>query len=258
MKKPTIFDFQAQVGLTKHLGGLQATKTLIEGCRIDGDERVLEVGCGVGNTAVYLADKFGCHVTGVDISERMIQRAREHAQRWKVENLTDFRTADMDQLPFPSESYDVVLCESVLAFSKDKPKAVGEMARVAVPGGYVAINESIWLQEPDKELVEWFAQDMAAEASTLAFEGWTDLLEHAGLTLTTWEKGRIEIKDEVRGLLQRYGLSGLLRSTLRGIAMYFQRSDYRAFLAETRKTGVTPDNTMDYLGYSIIISRKNT
>lgn len=256
MKKPTIFDFQAQVGLTKHLGGMQATKTLIEGCGIKGGERVLEVGCGVGTSSVYFAKEFGCQVTGVDLSERMIQRARERAHTAKVPHLTNFRTANMDQLPFPSDSFDVVFCESVLAFSHDKLKAIGEMARVAYPAGFVAINESVWLQAPNDELVAWFAQDMAAEASTLVFEEWTHLIEQAGLSLVTWEKGRIEIKDEVRGLLQRYGWLGFLRSTLRGIAMYLQRSDYREFIAETRKTGVAPGNPEEYLGYCIIIARK--
>ncbi len=256
MKKPTIFDFQAQVGLTKHLGGLQATKTLIEGCDIRRDKRVLELGCGVGNSSVYIAREFGCHVTGVDISERMIQRAREEAQRNNVQHLTEFRTADMNQLPFPSESFDIVFCESVLVFSKDKPKAISEMVRTTIPGGYVAINESIWLHEPDDELIAWFSQDMAAEASTLAFEGWNHLLQEAGLTPVYAQKYQIQIKDEVRGLLQRYGLAGLLRSSLRGIAMYFQRRDYREFLAETRKTGITPGNPQEFLGYGIIIASK--
>lgn len=257
MKKPTIFDFQAQVGLTKHLGGLQATKILIEGCSIDGGERVLEIGCGVGATAVYLAREYGCQVSGVDISERMVQRAREHAQRRGVQQLTDFRTADMNKLPFPSNAFDAVFCESVLAFSKDKPKAISEMARVTIPGGFVAINESLWLQEPSEELIAWFSQDMAAEASTMVFEEWIHLLEGAGLTPISWRKARIVLKDEVRGLLQRYGLSGLLRSSLRGIAMYLQRRDYREFITETRKTGVAPGNPEEYLGYGIIIAKKN-
>ena len=257
MKKPTVFDFQAQAGITKHLGGLQATDTLIEGCNISGGERVLEIGCGVGATAVYLAKEYGCQVTGVDLSERMIERARERAEAQKVQHLTTFRTAHMDQLPFPSDSFDVVFCESVLAFSMDKPKAIVEMARVVLPGGFVAINEAIWLQEPDDELVAWFAQDMAANASTLVFEGWTHLIEQAGLTLHMWEKEHVVLKDEVRGLLQRYGLLGLIKSTLRGITMYIQRRDYREFIAELRRSGVVPGNPQDYLGYCIIIAKKN-
>ena len=81
-------------------------------------------------------------------------------------------------------------------------------------------------------------------------------IEQTGLTPLSCEEKRIVIKDEVRGLLQRYGISGMLRSTLRGIAMYFQRRDYREFLADTRKTGIAPGNPEEYLGYAIIIAKK--
>jgi hypothetical protein len=48
---------------------------------------------------------------------------------------------------------------------------------------------------------------MAANASTMMFEGWTRLIEQAGLTLHSWQQERLVIKDEVRGILQRYGLT---------------------------------------------------
>lgn len=256
MRKPTIFDYQAQVGITKHLGGLDSTKTLIDRCNIEGGERILEIGCGVGASAVYLAKEFGCHVTGIDISERMIARARERAQANKVEHLTTFRKADMNELPFPPNTFDIVFCESVLAFSKQKPKAVAEMARVTVPGGFVALNESAWLYPPTDELVEWFSQDMAAEASIHQIDGWVQLVKDAGLRVISEQEDKIVIKDEVRGIVQRFGITGLLKSMLRGIAMYFKRPDYREFLAETRKTGVAPGNPEEYLGYAIIIAEK--
>ncbi|TFH36431.1 MAG: class I SAM-dependent methyltransferase [Anaerolineales bacterium] len=256
MKKTTIFDYQAQVGLTKHLGGLKSTQALFEGCKIKGGERVLEVGCGVGASSVYLASNFGCRVTGIDISERMIQRARERAQAKKVEHLTNFRPSGMDQLPFPANTFDVVFCESVLAFSQDKPKALSEMARVTQPGGFIGINETVWLQQPDAAWTAWFAQDMAANASTFEMEAWIHLLEQAGLELVSSHVQGIEIKDEARGLLQRYGWLDFLRTIGRSIAMYLQRNDYRQFVAETNKRGVTPGNPQEHLGYGLMIARK--
>ena len=256
MKKPTIFDYQAQVGLTKHLGGLQSTLALIEGCQVKGGERVLEIGCGVGASAVYLASNYGCHVTGIDISERMIQRARERAMAKKVEHLTTFRTSDMNQLPFPANAFEVVFCESVLAFSQEKTKAVSEMARVTQPGGFIGINEAVWLQPPDAMWTEWFAQDMAANASTFELEGWVRLLKQAGLELVSSHVQTMEIKDEARGLLQRYGWLDFLRMMVRGLAMYFQRSDYRQFVAETSKGGVTPGDPQEHMGYGLMIAKK--
>jgi ubiquinone/menaquinone biosynthesis C-methylase UbiE len=256
MKKPTVFDYQAQVGLTKHLGGLASTLALISACKINDQQHVLEVGCGVGASAVYLASQIGCKVTGVDISERMIQRARERAQHQNVEHLTNFRTADMNQLSFADEMFDVVFCESVLAFSQDKPAAVSEMGRVLQPGGYLAINESVWLNEPTEEWIDWFAQDAAANASTLNAEAYVHLLEAAGLNIISQEVKSVNLKEEARGLIQRYGISGVIKSTLRGLAMYFQRGDYRKFVSEIRKSGVMPNNPEEYIGYGIIIAQK--
>ncbi len=80
------FELQAYIGTTKHLGGFETTKVLIESCHIGQDTRVLEVGCGVGATACYLAKKYGCNVVGVDLRESMIARSNERAQKEGVED----------------------------------------------------------------------------------------------------------------------------------------------------------------------------
>ena len=75
------FKWQAYWGCTKHGGGLKATKELVELCRINKGKYVLDVGCGVGMTACYIAKRHGCKVVGVDISERMIAQVKERAKR---------------------------------------------------------------------------------------------------------------------------------------------------------------------------------
>ena len=66
------FDFAAEVGLTKHIGGVEATEALVELCHIGPGSYVLDVGCGVGATPCYLVKRVGCRVVGVDISEMSI------------------------------------------------------------------------------------------------------------------------------------------------------------------------------------------
>jgi cyclopropane fatty-acyl-phospholipid synthase-like methyltransferase len=63
--QPTFFDFAAEVGLTKHIGGVEATEALIELCHIDRGKYVLDVGSGVGVTPCYIAKRIGCRVVGV-------------------------------------------------------------------------------------------------------------------------------------------------------------------------------------------------
>lgn len=63
------FEMLASMDLTKHGGSLDATWTLVDLCHIEPDSTILDVGCGVGFTPVYLARRYGCRVMGVDLQE---------------------------------------------------------------------------------------------------------------------------------------------------------------------------------------------
>jgi ubiquinone/menaquinone biosynthesis C-methylase UbiE len=153
--KQLYFELQSSWGITKHIGGFKATEKLIELCHINKGKYVLEVGCGVGITACYIAQEYGGRVVGVDISERMVKISTERARRKNVEDKVKFITADAQNLPFEDELFDAVICESVNVFVKDKLKALREYIRVIKPNGYVGINEVIWIKEPTKELDEY-------------------------------------------------------------------------------------------------------
>ena len=74
-EEQTFFDFAAALGLTKHIGESEATVELLNLCDIKEDKQLLDVGCGVGVTPVMIARKYGCRMTGVDISEGMVLKS---------------------------------------------------------------------------------------------------------------------------------------------------------------------------------------
>jgi arsenite methyltransferase len=255
--KPSIFDFQAEVGLTKHLGGLGATEEIIELCHISEGKYVLDVGCGAGQTPCYIAKRHGCRVVGVDINERMIERSRERAEREGLAGRVEFRVADAQDLPFEDDLFDAVITESVTAFPEDKKGAVREYARVTRPGGYVGLNESTWLKAPPPpEMVAWASQDLGDQAKPLTTEGWTGLLEGAGLTEIVVNVREVRVREEAKGLVRRYGYGGMFRSIYRGLVMYARNPAYRRFVKEVRQEGITPDNLEEYFGYGIYVGRK--
>jgi ubiquinone/menaquinone biosynthesis C-methylase UbiE len=256
MPKTTVFDYQAYAGLTKHLGGLEATEELIRLCEISSDEEVLEVGCGVGQTASFLAKRIGCRVVGVDLSPAMVERSRERARRVGVSDRIEFRVADIIDLPFEDDRFDVVYGESVTPFTTDHTKAIMEYTRVVKPGGRVGLNEATWLQPPSQELVAWFAQDMAANATTHTAEEWEALFEGAGLQDITVRTSTIEMRDELRGILSRYGCGSLFQMAGRMLSLYLRNPEYRDFVRETREGGVVPQDTMVYLGYGLYVGHK--
>jgi cyclopropane fatty-acyl-phospholipid synthase-like methyltransferase len=82
------FRMLADVDFTKHLGGLKSTEELLQMVHVDSAEEMLDVGCGVGLTPVYVAKRHSCRVVGVDIFDRMVQRSQERAQREGVQDRT--------------------------------------------------------------------------------------------------------------------------------------------------------------------------
>jgi len=256
-EKEHFFDFAAEVGLTKHLGGLGATEELIELCHIGEGSYVLDVGCGAGQTPCYLARRHGCRVVGVDISERMIERSQERAEREGVNDRVEFRVADAQDLPFEDGLFDAIITESVTAFPEDKQRAVREYARVTKPGGYVGLNEATWLKvPPPPELVAWASQDLGAHVKPLTSDGWAGLLEGAGLMEIVVRIYEVNAQKEAKGLVRRYGYGGVLRIIYRVLSLYARNPAYRRFVKEVRKEKIIPDNIEEYFGYGIYVGRK--
>src|SRR5947207_10383198 len=90
--------------------------------------RLLDVGCGTGNQIARLTCR-GFDVAGVDGSDQMLAQARA------LNPGMDLRQADVEAIPFPDGSFDIVLCIEVLRYLPDPLACMREMARVLKPGG---------------------------------------------------------------------------------------------------------------------------
>jgi arsenite methyltransferase len=252
-EEPTYLELHAYTGATKHMGGLSTTKELVDLCGIDENTHVLEVGCGVGATACYLARKVGCRIVGVDIRPTMIERARERAARQHVEDRVEFRVADATDLPFEDSSFDAVLVESVTSFIEDKAAAIGEYARVLKPGACVGLNEEIWHRTPvPPEIVEYTALTWDVQAEMLTLQGWIELLEGAALTVTTASPRTFSAREDFSELA-RYGCRDFLTMLWRTTKLYFTSAPFRKYMMERRRL---PHGIWDYLGYALLVGKK--
>lgn len=253
--EPSYFELQAYWGATKHMGGLKATKELIELCHIDGEAQVLDVGCGVGATPCYIAKTHGCRVIGVDIPERMINRVHERARREGVADRVELCVADAQSLPFQGCLFDAVIGESVLTFVRDKRRAVSEYVRVTRPSGYVGLNEEIWMKTPPQGLVEYSRRLWDIEAEILTSESWEELLRASGLRdivarLCRFKSSLGEYIEEIR----RYSPRDYLSASYRALALYLKSSAFRKY-TKGRFTSL-PKDFFEYMGYGIYVGRK--
>ena len=129
------------LGDSFHPGGLQMTGLLGRMLRLSPASRVLDVACGKGTTAVFLAKEFGCEVFGIDYGDQNVAAARSLAQADHVDSRVQFERSDAENLPFSGGSFDAVICECAFCTFPSKAVAAAEFFRVLKPGGQVGISD---------------------------------------------------------------------------------------------------------------------
>ena len=127
-------------------------------------DTVLDLGSGAGLDLLLAAEKTGPEgrVIGVDMTEDMIEAARNNAERAGADNI-EVRYGLIEDLPVEDASVDWVISNCVINLSPDKPKVFGEIARVLRPGGHFSISDIVVETLPD-----WLRQSMAAWSACIA------------------------------------------------------------------------------------------
>lgn len=106
-------------------------------------KRVLDFGCGVGHTGVYLALQ-GAEVWGFDFASRGVQRAREMALHYGLERQTHFECMDAENLTYPTDFFDIVLGVGVLHHVIKYQRVAENTARILKPDGRAYFVETLW------------------------------------------------------------------------------------------------------------------
>ena len=120
---------------------LRMNEVMMETAAIRSTDKVLDAGCGIGGSSIFLAEKIGCKVTGISLSEKQVSRAKELAVKKKVEEKVEFITMNYCATTFSTESFDVIWgCESI-CYADDKEKFIKEAWRLLKPGGRLMIAD---------------------------------------------------------------------------------------------------------------------
>jgi ubiquinone/menaquinone biosynthesis C-methylase UbiE len=167
-----------------HLRGIHATAELARAAALEASDRVLDIGCGIGGPARYLADTFGCQVAGVDLSPGFIDAARHLTARCGLSGRVSFHLGDALHLPFAAAVFDVVFLQHVAMNIEDRAALYAEVRRVLAPGARFATYDLV-LRAGDVVYPTPWARD--GSTSFLLTEDQTrTALEHAGFRVIRW------------------------------------------------------------------------
>ena len=167
-----------------HTRGILATAELAGATGLDPSTRVLDLGCGIGGPARYLAATFGCRVTGVDLSPAFIDAAAYLTARTGLSEQVTFEVGDALHLPFENGTFDRVFLQHVAMNIADRAALYAEIRRILAPGGRFATYDLV-LRDGDVIYPAPWARD--ASTSFLLSEAETrSTLERAGFEAVLW------------------------------------------------------------------------
>lgn len=131
----------ADLGLLEdfHTMGRIATAQLVDLAHITSDSDVLDAGSGVGGTARYIADRYGCRVIAVDLTDEYCETNRWLNRLVGLDDRISVRQADVTELPFPDRTFDVAISQHVQMNVADKARLYSEARRVLADGGWLAL-----------------------------------------------------------------------------------------------------------------------
>lgn len=143
-------DFLSKFGIGgAHPGGLNLTKKIFKSENINHTSEILDVGCGTGQTAAYLAHRYDSKVTGIDVNPTMVVKAKKRIQKNRLP--VKIIQGSIEKIPLPDNHFDFIISESVLSFV-NKPRALNEIFRILKNGGrFIAIELTMIQRLTEKE-----------------------------------------------------------------------------------------------------------
>lgn len=216
----TYVDCLARFGVGgAHPGGLRLTKKILSKEAIDHTKFILDAGCGTGQTAAYIAEHYGCQVTSLDYNEMMVEKAMQRFQRLNLPiKVIQGRT---EHLPFENASFDIVLSESVIAFT-NLFLTITEFKRVLHQNGLLIAIEMVQEKSLSKDELEEITRFYGIPR-LLSEDEWYNAFQHAGFKQIHVELGELQFDENDVNNVPDFSISEKINDTLFEILNEHQR-----------------------------------
>ncbi|MFW9895790.1 MAG: class I SAM-dependent methyltransferase [Candidatus Thorarchaeota archaeon] len=254
-----IYEFQAYIGAmtSPTFGGWKGTNRLIELLNINKMKKpkILEVGCSAGYITRYIAKSFDCEIIGIDLSDLILEIAREETQKLNLKNIL-FQTGNVENLPFPDNSFDIVFGEAITALVPSPIKVFKEYKRVLKPNGKIGTLDLFMEESLSEKLVKEITEIMSIVIGTKirikTFQEWEQIINESGFN-------DIKIDDYYDDIFKRsYSFVKYVKITFKMLYHMIVNKEMRKKLSPTLKFARKFKNTLKdgHFGYFIFIATK--
>lgn len=180
MKNYTYLDLIDALGIGgAHPGGYLLTKSILSEEKIREETKLLDAGCGTGQTSAFLYEKFKCQIVCLDINKKLLQKAHK---RFTQSNIPiQIIHGDIQKTPYQSSLFDYVLSESVLTFT-NIDQSVLEIARVLKSEGYLIANE-MTIEKSLSQQEKFRLQQFYGFTDFKTEEDWVNQFEKSGFEI---------------------------------------------------------------------------
>jgi ubiquinone/menaquinone biosynthesis C-methylase UbiE len=165
-----------------HVGGEKETDILAEKIGINKDTHVLDICSALGGPARHLAKKYGCQVTGLDATDKMVVEAIKRTEEEGLSNLVSYWHSDVLNMDFKPNTFDVVWGQDAWCYVTDKKQLIQKSYEVLKPGGIIGFTD--WLQVGNMPASEWESLNSFMVFPYMeTLDGYEQLLIEAGFTV---------------------------------------------------------------------------
>src|SRR5690242_18018487 len=207
------YAFMAVIGKRViHPGGRRSTEELFARADFQPGQRVLDIGCGVGTTAIAMACRFGLHVTAADLSSLMRERAAANVRSAGLADRVRVEEANITALPYPDGAFHRVVAEAV-DMCVVRQQATHELGRVCQLGGRGLATEFLWRRPPTADARRVFFGEVCPGMTFDTLDDWVRVYREAGLAEVHTSSGPFEMMTPAgflgdEGLLHCLAIAG--------------------------------------------------
>lgn len=171
------------LGESLHPGGLDLTTDLALRMRISENDHVLDAGCGLGATAMFLAEDLGCRVTGVTLEAGAVAELDHRASESGLADRISVIRGDISDIALPPAGFDAAVAECVVSIFARKAEALARIHAALKPGGRLGLTD-VTVSGPLPVALQGIFAVAGCVGDAVSLEQYASLVEDAGFVIT--------------------------------------------------------------------------